>query len=100
MLHIRRLTIRANIKRLSLGQDADLKAQQHLQGLEAKIAELIASNMEMCSRERLMTELVQTQENFIDRLASHEVQHTLRCCLDLPQLVVLTVLQALPDLTL
>lgn len=69
----------AGLNFLSTVQEADLKTQQHLQSLEASIAELTASNMEMCSRERLMTELVQTQENFIDRLASHEVKHTSRC---------------------
>ncbi|KAK9796980.1 hypothetical protein WJX73_006351 [Symbiochloris irregularis] len=56
----------------ALKKEADLKAQQHLQSLATSIAELTAANMEMCSRERLMTELVQTQESFIDRISADE----------------------------
>lgn len=58
---------------VSGAQEADQRTQQHLQKLATSIAELTASNMEMCSRERLMTELVQTQESFIDRISSDQV---------------------------
>ncbi|KAK9786789.1 hypothetical protein WJX73_007946 [Symbiochloris irregularis] len=53
-------------------KEADLKTQQHLQSLATSIEELSAANEELCSRERLMTDLVHTSQSFMDRFTADE----------------------------
>ena len=47
--------------------------KQHVESLAKAVAELDLSNSELCTRERLLTELRDTQENFIDRICCNEV---------------------------
>ena len=65
-------------------KEREAATQQAVEGMRKQLQELVAHNAELGNRERLMSQLVQAQEQHIDLLADHEVYLSLPCsCLQL-----------------